>query len=315
MTSRPAAYLGQTVLPGFTQTRIEPLSEEAVETFLARWCDAVYVSQPDAARQHGAELLAAVRTRPEIRRMARNPVMLTALAVVHWNERRLPEQRAELYQSIIIWLSRSREQRPGRQTAERTVTLLQELALAMQADATGRKTQLPRREAAEKIAAEFAGDPQSKDAIADAERFLDEEEIDSGIVVARGAELAFWHLTFQEFLAAKAVASRPESEQQKILLQDPQRPYLADWREVMLLLAGVLHGQGRGKVDWLMRQTGRTGTSELFGQRHQPSDAGGDLPARCYAGGHLRLGRQRVGVVRGLVRGVHRDSGQQSAWS
>ncbi len=37
------------------------------------------------------------------------------------------------------------------------------------------------------------------------------------------------------------------------------------------------------------------------GQRHRPSDAGGDLPARCHAGGHLRLGRQRVGVVRGLV--------------
>jgi hypothetical protein len=46
--------------------------------------------------------------------MVRNPVMLTALAVVHWNERRLPEQRAELYESIITWLSRSREQRPGR---------------------------------------------------------------------------------------------------------------------------------------------------------------------------------------------------------
>ena len=66
--------------------------------------------------------------------MARNPVMLTALAVVHWNERRLPEQRADLYNSIITWLSRSREQRPGRATADETVAVLQELALAMQDD-------------------------------------------------------------------------------------------------------------------------------------------------------------------------------------
>jgi hypothetical protein len=29
----------------------------------------------------------------------------TALAVVHWNEKRLPEQRADLYESIITWLS------------------------------------------------------------------------------------------------------------------------------------------------------------------------------------------------------------------
>jgi hypothetical protein len=31
--------------------------------------------------------------------------MLTALAVVHWNEHRLPEQRADLYDSILRWLA------------------------------------------------------------------------------------------------------------------------------------------------------------------------------------------------------------------
>ncbi len=55
--------------------------------------------------------------------MARNPVMLTALAVVHWNERRLPEQRAELYESILMWLSRSREELPRRPSPERHVLL------------------------------------------------------------------------------------------------------------------------------------------------------------------------------------------------
>jgi predicted NACHT family NTPase len=140
--------------------------------------------------------------------MARNPVMLTALAVVHWNERRLPEQRADLYDSIITWLSRSREQRDGRATADRTVVLLQELALAMQDDPEGRKTQVSKRWAAESIAAELGGGPVTKDTVAAAERFLDEEEVDSGIIVGRGNELAYWHLTFQEFLAAKAIASR-----------------------------------------------------------------------------------------------------------
>ena len=77
--------------------------------------------------------------------MARTPVMLTALAVVHWNERRLPEQRADLYQSIITWLSRARQQRPGRQSAERTVLLLQELALAMQDDAAAGRVRVMRK--------------------------------------------------------------------------------------------------------------------------------------------------------------------------
>ena len=41
----------------------------------------------------------------------------------------------------------------------------------------------------------------------EAEHFLEEEELDSGIVVRRGDHLCFWHLSFQEFLAARAIAA------------------------------------------------------------------------------------------------------------
>lgn len=252
VTSRPAAYTGEVVLSAFAHARIDPLSDEAVKTFLSRWCEAIYVESGKAAQEHRDELLGAVQSRAQIRRMARNPVMLTALAVVHWNERRLPEQRADLYDSIIRWLSRSREQRPGRATADRTVVLLQELALAMQDDPRGRKTQVPARWGAEKLAGELGSGTIDKDTITRGQRFLEEEEVDSGIVVGRSNEVAYWHLTFQEFLAAKAIASRPEAEQTKILFSDPGRIYLPEWRETLLLLAGVLHQQGKAKVDWLI---------------------------------------------------------------
>lgn len=257
VTSRPSGYTSEVGLPGFAHATINPLSDEAVETFLTRWCEALYADNREAACRHLDELLGSVRARAEIRRMARNPVMLTALAVVHWNERRLPEQRAYLYDSIITWLSRSREQRPGRATAEQTVVLLQELALAMQADAAGRQRQVPKHWGAERIAAkvlEIAGEPAAvtPESIARAERFLDQEEVDSGIIVGRGKEVTFWHLTFQEFLAAKAITSRLDAQQLEILFTPPDRVYQAEWREVILLLAGILHEQGRAKVDGFM---------------------------------------------------------------
>jgi formylglycine-generating enzyme required for sulfatase activity len=198
-------------------------------------------------------LLQAIRGRPDIRRMARNPVMLTALAVVHWNERRLPEQRADLYHSIITWLSRSREQRPGRETANRTVVLLGEVALAMQDHSDERKTQVPRHWAAEQIAVEFDGGEATRNSIALAESFLCEEEVDSGIVVARGSDVSFWHLTFQEFLAAKAIAARLDDEQRQILFADSTRIYQPEWHEVVLLLTGILHEHGKAKVDGFVR--------------------------------------------------------------
>ncbi len=252
ITSRPAAYSGEVVLPDFVEARIDPLADAAVATFLSRWCDAIYPANKVESEKHCDELLTALRARTEIRRMARNPVMLTALAVVHWNERSLPEQRADLYESIIIWLSRSREQRPGRVTAQKTVVLLQELALRMQDDAAGRRTQVSKRWAAEQLASQFEPGSSNKVAIERAERFLEEEELDSGIIVGRGNDLVFWHLTFQEFLAARAIASRLDDVQKGIVFSTPDRVYLPDWREVLLLLAGTLHGQGTAKVEGLV---------------------------------------------------------------
>ncbi len=252
VTSRPVAYGDRSVLPGFDLSRIEPLGDEAVATFLTRWSQALFKDNSAGADKHRKDLLAALHARPNIRRLARNTVMLTALAVVHWNEKRLPEQRAELYESILGWLARSRDQRPGRTPPDRTLEILRELALAMQLHTDGRQVQVPRRWAAERIAGAF-GDPGNHTVVDRAERFLEEEEIDSGIVVARGHDIRFWHLTFQEYLAARAVGGRGEAEQRALLLEPPRRFYAPVWREVVLLLGGVLYTQGRAKVDGLVR--------------------------------------------------------------
>ncbi len=249
VTSRPPAYTGNTVLPQFVHVEIAPLSDDAVDTFLSHWCRKLYDGDTPQAREHCRELLESLHARPEIRRVARNPVMLTALAVVHWNERRMPEQRAELYDSVITWLSRSREDRPGREKPERTVMLLQELALAMQNHPDGRQAQVSNRWAAEQLAPHFGAGLPMSESVATAEEFLSAEELDSGIVVAVRKNIEFSHVLFQEFLASRAIANRPESEQWAILSGSVQNLYLAEWREVILLLAVGLHKQGEAKVD------------------------------------------------------------------
>jgi formylglycine-generating enzyme required for sulfatase activity len=183
--------------------------------------------------------------------MTRNPVMLTALAVVHWNERRLPEQRADLYDSILTWLSRQREQKPGREKAERCLTLLGRLALAMQNNPQGRRVAVSVDWAGETLAGEF-GHALRSERLRRGMVFLEQETADSGIIVNRGGELQFWHLIFQEYLAAQAIAGQVENEQLRILFEDG-KIYLPEWREVALLLAGILFvKQGEAKVDGLV---------------------------------------------------------------
>lgn len=158
VTTRPLSYAGESLLDGFQTAHIEPLEAEALEKFLQHWCRALFPASDSAAQGHLGELSEALRARAEIRRMARNPVMLTALAVVHWNERRLPEQRADLYESILNWLARTREKRPGREPAERCLMLLHHLALTMLNDPAARQVQVSKGWAAERLAAQFAGD-------------------------------------------------------------------------------------------------------------------------------------------------------------
>jgi Sulfatase-modifying factor enzyme 1/Domain of unknown function (DUF4062)/NACHT domain len=250
VTTRPLSYQGKGVLAGFETAQIEPLETAAIERFLERWCAALFPESAAGAKRHLGELTEALRSVPEIRRMARTPVMLTALAVVHWNERRLPEQRADLYESILNWLARSREKRPGRASAERCLTLLGELALAMQSAPKGRQAQVEKGWAAEALAPRFEGATEAQRREL-ALRFVEEEEVDSGIVVSRGAAVRFWHLTFQEYLAARAIAGLVEADQRELLLGE-DRIFRPEWRETALLLAGVLGvRQGADKVNGL----------------------------------------------------------------
>ncbi len=240
LTSRPAAYRDDVVLPGFAQAQIDALEDESIELFLTRWCEALFTDSPGEVRRHLDELLTDLRARPEIRRLARNPVMLTALAVVHWNEKRIPEQRADLYESIIWWLARARKREQDRPSTDRCVLLHQELALAMQEDPDGRQVQIDRFDAAEAIADAWEGDRQA------AEAFLRDEELDSGILVGRGDQVRFWHLTFQEYLAARALAD--DDDRRADLFRHPKL-YQPEWRETVLLLAGVLRHQGTRRVN------------------------------------------------------------------
>ncbi|MFL6464928.1 MAG: SUMF1/EgtB/PvdO family nonheme iron enzyme [Bryobacteraceae bacterium] len=252
VTTRPLAYVGLGILDRFQTAHIEPLETDAVETFLQHWCAGLFPGSAEAAAGHLKELSEALKERAEIRRMASNPVMLTALAVVHWNERRLPEQRADLYESILTWLVRTREKRPGRESAERCLLLLQSLAAAMVDAPDGRQIQVSKGWAAEVLRSEFAQFPEAEQ-YRRAQAFLDQEEVDSGIVLSRGGEIRFWHLTFQEYLAARHMAGMTDAVQHALLLKE-QKIYRPEWREVALLLAGVMRvRQGPARVDGLVQ--------------------------------------------------------------
>ncbi len=238
LTCRTRAYEGTACLATLQPLVLADFGPQEVESFVRGWCRAllhVDPSAPDSAAAREAEgyrvkLQEAIDSHPDVAPLTRNPLMLTMLAVVHWNHHKLPEQRAALYAVAVDYLMESRSGQSNYTSLLRREAL-QALALAMFDDPEGLQRSCGLESAAERVQ-EILGVADRQAAL----DFLEDETLFSGLLVSQTAgEVEFWHLTFQEYLAALELASTGDWREL------PEETLFADqWNEVILLLGGCL---------------------------------------------------------------------------
>ena len=253
---------------GFRHVTIAELERRDIEDFLDRWVSALYSGAAERKaseiKAYRVELHDAICTQPGVRRIAHNPVMLTCLCVVHWNEGRLPSGRSRVYKAVVRWLLAAR--REAREAEgyndELALHAFQQLALRMMNPAGSKQVVLGMREAAEAIGEEIhRAFPTLPDPVAirrKAEHWLRCECAASGIVVELpGNELRFWHLTFQEYLAAAALAELDPDEEGETCWWPIVKDKLSEsqWRETIDLFPGALYDTARRQVDKLLSRT------------------------------------------------------------
>ena len=244
VSTRPQTNIGDSVLADFHQVRIGALELQEIRSFFEHFARALMLTDPES-KVFKDDLETALASRPEILEMAGNPIMLTALAVLQHNDQRLPEYRVELYESILGWLAAAHEHKPGRLPKEKCIAYMRKLALSMQDGPAGRLVQVNKRGAAYLFTREFGGSVDAN------EELLERETQDSGIISAMGSDLKFWHLSFQEYLAAREIASLGDQEQIQRVVESGKL-YQPEWRETMRLLGGILRQQGEAKIDGLI---------------------------------------------------------------
>ena len=245
VTTRPQSYAGDSVLADFHQLRIGELELCEIQAFFHHFALALALP-PNESKEFKQALESALALRFEIREMARNPVMLTALAVLQHNDQQLPEYRVELYDSILGWLAAARKEKRGRPSPDKCLEFMRKLALHMQDAPEGRLVQVGRRPAAELSSKVFGGTAEKN------EDLVESETQDSGIIVAEGDHLKFWHLSFQEYLAAREIAGLNQEQLIQTAITSGKL-YHPEWREVMRLLGGVLRLQGKERIEWLIQ--------------------------------------------------------------
>jgi formylglycine-generating enzyme required for sulfatase activity len=266
VASRIVGYTGAARLgENYATTTARDFTQADIERFVTHWNHAVEVALAggettyalqEARKQTGA-LLSAIQNNERVRDLAVNPLLLTVIALVQRYRAQLPERRSELYEEAVEVLLGSWDvakalpdvaKVAGRELdAGDRRSLLEPVALwMMEQHAREIEADALRRHLGQRFLDMLGDGRQASKAVDDFLRLINER---SGLLAERGQGVyAFSHLTFQEHLAARAAADRPDYTAYTLAR-------LGDswWREAILLEAGYLSTQGKQRATDLIR--------------------------------------------------------------
>ncbi len=257
LSSRPFGYHAVAGLEQMVMARVDTFGEKEILEFLDKWKSGLYQnSEEGKGAEYLNELRKAIMHSSPIRKLAHNPVMLTCLCVVHWNERKLPEGKADLLAAVLRWLLNSHED--NRKTRGYTNTFAEEcfkaIAFAMTDNPEGKQVIVDLAWAADQLRKPFEDILGIQD-IGKVQRqgreFLEEEMLDSGIIEKQGiGQIRFWHLNFQEHFAARALVDRSDDDWWDTI---EAKLYDRQWTEVIDHFSGCLAWTGMYRLNLLVK--------------------------------------------------------------
>jgi deoxyadenosine/deoxycytidine kinase len=277
ISSRPVGYSdGLLNKNKFVECDLLDFEPEQITEYTRHWCTAIRLARNESeeeARREGKEdgtrIATSFEAHPYISNLARNPLMLSAICLVNYFEGgNLPEDRALLYRLCVEGLLHNWDQRRGIHSEfsfDEKLRTCREVALAMQAEDR----------------AEFEGE-RVKDVfnrvLANEERaskLLEHIRYRTGLLLERRPNIfGFAHLTFQEYLAARAIHEGNRlgvDANQLVREHDDGR-----WKEVIALYCGLATTPTvKDLIEQLIKQDDTTSLGEVLTEAY--FSAGADL--------------------------------------
>jgi len=254
VTSREAGFraVAGAMAPDCIRYRLDDLADDDIRTLVGSWHTEVY-GDSAAGRFASAALAESILSNDRIRRLAGNPLLLTTLLLVRRWVGQLPTKRTVLYEKAIeVLLMTWNVQAHAPMSLDEALPRLKFVAYTMLHDGaqTISRTRLCAiLEAARKALPEVLGYSELSDS-----EFIDRVELRSSLLIQAGHDLEagrlvplyeFRHLTFQEYLAARAIVDgHYPGRSDSINIVDVLQPYFEQksWFEV-IPMAAVLAGR------------------------------------------------------------------------
>ncbi len=291
LSTRPYAYAGASI-PGIDSRHVEPLQPEQIDAFIGRFFTShgrlFRPDADDAALAQRAKKLQALLQVPErapLRRLVRNPLLLTLTAALYCKggEAALPRDRAALYgKTLDVLLQRWEEKlghRPGQREYNMPEIVVSHAAMHAALDRLGFDAHLGLTEAdaqqretgditEEQIRAAFEPHLQAEYHTGHVIDYLQNR---TGLLLGcDGGRFRFIHRSLREFLAARFLA-HSDSLGDLEHLRAACRHDPGWWREVLALMTRISDSQrDPDHTDTLLHHLLRHSPTEIVAMRNLP---------------------------------------------
>ncbi len=234
LTGRPHGITGRaSVRFGDDLSDIHPLNNKMVEDFINKWFRAVSGQAVGLGEVTAGGMVSDIRQHEHISVFTQNPLLLTAVCILYQDGKRIPDQRADLYNRIVDNLISRRFHDPAHQGKENEILEFL-MSLAFDAQVKNRKT-IEVGEALEILKKTFPPEEDERESRYK-QRMRDlfnEIEPNCGLLDSLSSgDIEFTHLTFQEFLAAKHMIYEGIVWNQFLAKES--------WEETLLLYVGIM---------------------------------------------------------------------------
>jgi formylglycine-generating enzyme required for sulfatase activity len=252
VTCRTVAYRsGRTALgANFRELSVQPLDpEQHIAPMVRQAYACIYPNDATLRADRARDLLAGIRRLEDDRRarpaegagaLVDSPLMVRLLLIVHFNNRTLPDERADLFDKAVnalLQVDYAHEQSVATELStdwKLFRDMAQHLAFHMHQQGRDQGREIEEQALKKALREESEFQPRIDD-------FLRHARERGGVLEEREGAYRFIHLAFQEFLVARYLREVVGAEgREKILsflgdrLEDPW------WREPVLLLAGYM---------------------------------------------------------------------------
>jgi HEAT repeat protein len=265
ITSRPAGYQGAFNLDEFSHYTLESFDDKQMETFIDHWYDSRLQDNKPQAERRKVDLQKAFARNDRIRLLARNPLLLTLITLIHRDGGELPKQRYKLYEraveTLLIQWDCARDIKLDPKNilfkSEDLLYVLKKIAYWTHTQGSIGETEggtlIDKDELIRQLRTEIKTLKKCElhEATAEAKRFIDFIKERTGLLNEQGIDCyAFVHKTFQEYLTAEEIFYRADVEDDTEIILAHFRQHLHDqhWREVLLLLVSKLKGKKAQKA-------------------------------------------------------------------